>query len=117
MHCQHCLHSHQSILPEPAIQLSTAVTDMYNLMVECQAIGTKLVNKFQSLSGLKAIHQAVAQTAAHKIFNAGCTAQSEAYVHLPRGNDHEPKHQKTLQQLLTEADKAWKVTNDVVYSH
>ena len=86
-------------------------------MVECQALGTKLANEFQALSGVEAVHRAVAQATAHKIINVGCTALSETYVHLPRDKDHEPKHQETLQQLLAKVDKAWKDTNDVVYSH
>ena len=45
------------------------------------------------------------QATAHEIINVRCTAQSEAYVHLPRDKDYKPKHQETLQQLLTEADK------------
>ena len=32
-------------------------------------------------------------------------------------NNCEPKHQETLQQLLTEVDKARKDINNVVYSH
>ena len=90
---------------------------MYNLAVECQALGTKLANKFQTLSELEAIHCAMAQATTHKIINAGCTAQSEVYGLLPRDQNHEPKHKETLWQRLTEADKAWKDTNDVLYSH
>ena len=92
-------------------------TDVYNLMVECHALGKKLATQFQTLSGLEVIHQATAQATTHEIINAGCTAQSEANMHLPRGNDREPKHQETLQQLLVEVDKVWKDTNDIVYSH
>ena len=91
--------------------------DMYNLVVEFQALDTKLANEFQTLSGLEAIHHAVAQATTHEIINAGCTAQSEAYGLLPRDQDHKPKHKETPQQLLTEADKVWKDTNDVMYSH
>ena len=32
------------------------VRDVYNLVVECQALGTKLANEFQTLSGLEVIH-------------------------------------------------------------
>ena len=56
----------------------------------------------------------MAQATAHEIINVGCTAQSEAYVHLARGNHREPKHQETLQQVLAKADQVWKDTNDIV---
>ena len=92
-------------------------TYIYNLGVECQALGTKFADKFQTLSGLEAIHRATAQATAHEIINAGHTTWSEVYVHLPRDKDCKPKHKETLQQLLAEADKAWKDTDDVVYSH
>ena len=71
------------------------VTDVCNLMVECPALGTKLLNEFQTLSGLDPFHHTTAQGTAHKIINAGCTAQSEAYGLQPRDQDHEPKHKET----------------------
>ena len=89
---------------------------MYNLTVECQALGTKLANEFQTLSGLEAIHHAAGQATAHEIINVGHNAWNDAYGLLPRDQYCEPKHKGTLQQLLAEADKVWKDTNNVVFN-
>ena len=63
------------------------------------------------------MHQAAAQATAHETINAGWMAQNIAYSVLPEGQTWDKKHEETLQQLCTEADKAWKDTNNLVFNH
>ena len=43
--------------------------------------------------------------------------QNAAYSILPEGQAWDKKHEETLQQLCTKADKGWKDTNDLVFNH
>ena len=92
-------------------------TEIFNLAVECQAQSTELAKQFQTLSGLETMNRATAQATAHKTINAGQMAQNAAYSILPEGWTRDKKHEKTLQQLHTKADKAWKDTKDLVFNH
>ena len=58
-------------------------TEIFNLVVECQASSTKLAKQFQTLSGLEAMHCATAHATAHKTINARQMAQNMAYSILP----------------------------------
>ena len=81
-------------------------TEIYHLVAECQALGTELAKKFQTLSRLEAMHHAVAQATAYKAINVGYMVQSTAYSILPDGQASDKKHEETLQQLCVEADRA-----------
>ena len=91
--------------------------EIYNLVVKCQALGTELVKQSQTLSRLEAMHCTVAQVTAHETINVGQMAQNAAYSILPDDQASDKKHEETPQQLCTEADKAWKDTNNVVFNH
>ena len=46
-------------------------TEIFSLVVQCQALSTKLAKQFQSLSRLEEMHYNVAQTTAHETINMG----------------------------------------------
>ena len=92
-------------------------TEIFNLVMECQVLSTDLAKQFHKLSGLRAMHCTPAQATAHKTSNVGWMAQNVAYSILPDGQTQDKKQEETLQQLCTEADKAWKDTNDLVFQH
>ena len=46
-------------------------TEIFNLVVECQALITDLAKQFQKLSGLEVMHHAMVQATAHKTINTG----------------------------------------------
>ena len=92
-------------------------TEIFNLVAECQALSTELAKQFQTLSRLEVMHHAMAQATAHKTINAGQMAQNVAYSILPDDQTPDKKHEETLQQLHTEADRAWKDTNNLVFNH
>ena len=81
-------------------------TEIFNPVAECQALSTELAKQFQTLSGLEAMHCAMAQATDRKTINAGQMAQNAAYSILPDGQTQNKKHEETLQQLCTKADKA-----------
>ena len=91
--------------------------EIFNLAAECQVLSTDLAKQFQTLSGLKAMHHAMAQATAHETINVGWMARNVAYSILPEGQAQDKKHEETLQQLCAEADKAWKDTNNLVFNH
>ena len=63
------------------------------------------------------MHCAVDQATAHETINAGWTDWNAVYSILLDDQTHDKKHEETLQQLCTEADQAWKDTNDLVFNH
>ena len=92
-------------------------TEIFNLAAECQALSTDLVKLFQKLSGLEMMHHAPAEATAHETINVGQMAQNTVYSVLSVGQTWDKKHEETLQQLCTKANKAWKDTNDLVFQH
>ena len=52
---------------------------IYKLATECQAIGSDLAKRFQSLCRLETLHLTAAQTTAHETVLSGCHAWSAAY--------------------------------------
>ena len=65
----------------PAMQTLNAkqFMEIFNLVVECQALSTDLAKQFQKLLGLEVMHHAVAQATAHKTINAGQLAWDVVY--------------------------------------
>ena len=92
-------------------------TEIFNLAAEYQALSTELAKLFQTLSGLEVMHLAMAQATAHETINVGQMAWNTAYSILLDDQTWDKKHEETLQQLCTKADKAWKDTNDLVFNH
>ena len=82
--------------------------EIFHLGAKCQAMGTQLAKQFQMLSGLKAMHRAMAQATAHKTINQGWVERSAAYNILLSANASDKKCKRTLQKLHKEADQAWK---------
>ena len=92
-------------------------TEIFNLAVECQALSTEQAKQFQTLSGLEAMHHAVAQATANKTIHMGWMAQNVAYGILLGDQTHDEKHEETLQQLHIKANQTRKDTNDLVFNH
>ena len=92
-------------------------TENFNLVAECQALSTDLAKQFQKLSGFKAMHHTMTQATAHETINVGQIAWDAVYSIMSVGQTQDKKHEETLQQLCTKADKAWKDTNDLVFQH
>ena len=90
--------------------------EVYQLTVECWALGSKLAKQFQTLSWLEAMHHAVAQAMAHETVLSGCVAHSTTYgVAMAIQNAEE--WESTLGGLHTKANKGWRDANDVIFSH
>ena len=91
-------------LPATATLNAEQSTEIFNLATECQVLCTELAKQFQTLSGLEAMHHTMAQATAHETINVGWMARNTAYSILPDDQTPDKKHEKTLQQLCTEAD-------------
>ena len=91
-------------------------TDIYQLTGECQALDSKLAKQFQTLSRLEAMHCTMAQAMAHETVLSGCVAHSATY-RVPTTIQNAKEWESTLHGLHTEANKAWKDANDVIFSH
>ena len=90
---------------------------IFLLAVECQALGTNLAKQFQTISGLKVIHQAATQVTAYETISMGQMAHNMAFS-PPTGADVDAAvPEETKQQNHTEADKTWKATHELVYNH
>ena len=84
--------------------------ELYDLGVECQALGTQMTKEFHTLIGLEAMHHTVAQATAHKSINEG-------HLEMMNKDESDQKCKEILQKLCREADKAWVDTNNVVFDH
>ena len=72
-----------SFSPLPPQTIDTLGTkqaaEIYQLVAECQALGSELTKQFQNLSRLEAVHHVTAQAAAHETINMGCIAHSATF--------------------------------------
>ena len=91
--------------------------EIYDLVVECQVLGTQLTKEFHTLMGLEAIHCTVAQVTAHETINEGHPERGAAYGVPMNKDESDQKHEEILWKLCREADKAWVDTNNVVFDH
>ena len=91
-------------------------TGLYQLATECQTLGSELAKWFQTLCRLEASHHMAAQATTHEIVLSRCQAHSAAYG---VATTIQPVNQQefTLHRLCEEANKAWKGTNNVIFSH
>ena len=90
--------------------------ELYQLAAECQALGSDLAKRFCTLCSLKATHCATAQSTAHEMVLSRCQAHSAAYG-LATATQSVPERELTLRRLREAANKAWKDTNDILFSH
>ena len=102
----------------PAMDTLSAgqVAEIHQPATECQALGIELTKQFQNLSGLEAVHRAVAQASAHETINVGHMAHNATFS-IIAANQPDGDHKKFLQQFCAEANQAWKDMNDVIFSH
>ena len=107
-----------SLALPPAMDTLSAgqVAEIYQLATESQALGTELTKQFQNLSGLEAMHHAMAQAMAHETTNMGCMACNAAFSPIA-ANQPDGDCEKFLHQFHAEANQAWKDTNDIIFSH
>ena len=105
-----------ALLPAMDTLSTGQVAEIHQLATECQALGVELTKQFQNLSGLEAVHRAMAQATAHKTINVGCMAHNAAFSAIA-ANQPDGDHKKFLHQSHVEADQVWKDTNDVIFSH
>ena len=90
--------------------------EIYHLATECQALGSDLAKWFQTICGLKASHCATAQASTHETVLSGCLIHSTAYA-VAATTQQAKEQESTLCGLHNEANKAWKNTNDIIFSH
>ena len=90
--------------------------EIYQLAAECQALGSELAKQFQNLSGLEAVHCATTQATAHETINAGDVAHSTTFG-VATATQTDKGHESSMCRLCTEANQAWKDTNEVIFSH
>ena len=91
-------------------------TEIYQLAIECQALGSGLAKWFQTICGLKASHHTVAQATTHELVLSGHLIHSTAYA-VAATTQQAKEWESTLRGLCKEANKAWKDANDVIFSH
>ena len=89
---------------------------IYQLATECQALGSDLAKQFQTICELKTSHHAVAQATTHEMVLSGCLVCSTAYA-VATTTQQAEERELTLHRLCKEANKAWKDTNDIIFSH
>ena len=89
---------------------------IFQLATECQTLGSELAKQFQTFCGLEASHYVAAQATAHEIVLSGHQAHSTAYG-VATATQQAEQWESTLCGLHEEANKAWKDTNDVIFSH
>ena len=89
-------------------------TEIYQLATECQALGSDLAKRFQTICGLKASHCAAAQATTHETVLSRCLIHSTAYA-VAATTQQAEKWESTLCRLQDEANKVWKDANDVIF--
>ena len=92
------------------------VAEIYQLVIEFQELHTEVAQKFQHLSTLKVTQRIMAQATAYETINAGHMAHEVAGIRNMLNPDV-GGHERIWWQLITEADQAWKDTNNVLLSH
>ena len=88
--------------------------EVYQFATECQALGSDIAKWFQTPCRLEAMHHTAATT--HKTVLSGCVAHSTTYG-VTKTIQKAEEQESTLHGLCEEAVKAWKVANDVIFSH
>ena len=114
-----CLPKDKSSHLPPIPHLSQdQVAEIYQLVTECHEIHVEVAQKFRCLSTLKVTQWITAHATAHETINARCMAHEAAGIQNMLNPDVDGcKRIEQWQQLTTEADQAWKDTNDVLLSH
>ena len=82
----------------------------------CQTLGSEFTKQFQTLCGLEASHHVAAQATANEIVLSECQAHSAAYG-VATATQQAKQQVSTLHRLHEESNKAWKGTNDIIFSH
>ena len=91
-------------------------TEIYQLATECQALGSDLAKWFQTTCRFKATHHTVAQATIHEMVLSRCLVHSAAYAVAVTTQQAE-EWESTLCRFCEEANKVWKDTNDIIFSH
>ena len=86
--------------------------EVYQLATECQALGSDLAKQFQTLCRLEATHHATA----HETMLSGHVAHSTT-CGVATTIQKAEEQESTLHGLHEEANKAWKDTSDIIFSH
>ena len=89
---------------------------IYQLATECQTLGSEFTKWFQTLCRLEASHHMAAKATTHKIVLSRYQACSTAYG-VATATQQAKQWKLTLHRLCKEANKAWKGTSDVTFSH
>ena len=103
-------------IPLPHLTIDQA-NSVYKLAAECQALGVKLAQKFQVLSGLEAIHCNSIQGTMHEMLTMECSAWEATYFAVTQDRVPDDKCEATTHNLCSEADVAWKEMPEVMYNH
>ena len=101
-----------ALLPAMDTLSAEQAAEIYQLATKCQALDPELAKQFQNLSGLEAMHQAMA----HETINVGHMAHNAAFSMIT-ANQPDRDCEKFLCQFHAEADQAWKDMNDIIFSH
>ena len=91
-------------------------TEIFQLTTKCQTLGSELAKQFQTLCGLEASHRVAAQATTHEIVLSSHQAHS-ASCGVAAATQQAEQWGLTLCGLHEEANKAWKDTNNVIFSH
>ena len=92
------------------------MAEIYQLVTECKELCMEVAQKLQCLSTLEVTQWIAAQATAHETINARHMARKAAGIWNVLNPDVDG-HERIQQWLTTEAEKAWKVTNDILFSH
>ena len=91
-------------------------TRLCQLASECQALGSDLANRFQTLCGLEATHCTTTQATTHKTVLSGHQAHGATYG-LATATQPVDQKELTLHRLCEAANKVFRDTNDTMFSH
>ena len=91
-------------------------TKIYQHATECKALGSDLAKWFQTICGLEASHCIMVQATANETVLSRCSVCSPAYA-VATTTQQAKEWESTLHRLCKEANKVWKVANDVIFSH
>ena len=90
---------------------------IFKLVADCQALGIKLAEDFQMLSGLKAMYHNSIQGTAHETLTLWHSAWEAAYSAILCDGISEAEHKAMTHRLRSEADATWKEMYEVMYNH
>ena len=103
--------------PSPLWLTIDQANSIFGLASECQALGVRLAEDFQGLSGLEAIHHNSIQGMVHEMLTLGHSTREATYTAVLWDDIMEVECEATTRHLHSKADATWKKMHEVMYNH